>query len=111
MKITWVAMVAQSTATVIHIFWCYLFVVVLEMDIIGIAIATNITTFTMLFGITVYAQCIGSIKEALFFPTADSFKNWGEYLSLSIPATVMLCAEWWAFEVLTILAGVIGVNE
>ena len=54
---------------------------------------------------------MSSIKEALFFPTLDSFKEWGSYLRLSIPATVMLCAEWWAFEILTILTGIIGVNE
>ena len=111
MKITWVPMVAQSTATMVHILWCYLFVVKWDMDIVGLAIATNISTFTMLFIITVYAHCISSISDALFFPTSDSFKHWGEYLRLSIPATVMLCAEWWAFEILTILSGIIGVNE
>ena len=79
------------------------------MDIVGLAIATNISTFTMLLVITIYAHSIKSINEALFFPTSSAFKNWGEYLKLSIPATVMLCAEWWAFEILTILSGIIGV--
>ena len=81
------------------------------MDIVGLAIATDITTLTMLLIVTGYAHCIDSIRETLFFPTADSFKGWEEYLRLSIPATLMLCAEWWAFEILTILSGIIGVNE
>ena len=104
-------MVAQSGATLLHIVWCYLFVEVWGMELKGLAIAMNITTFTMLLMITIYAQCISSVRDALFFPTLDAFKGWGEYLRLSIPATVMLCAEWWAFEILTILTGIIGVNE
>ena len=81
------------------------------MDVIGLAIATDISAFLMLIIITVYAHQIDSVNEAFFFPTMDSFSNWGEYFRLSIPATVMLCAEWWAFEILTILSGVLGVNE
>ena len=104
-------MVAQSSATLIHIVWCYLFVKVWDMEIVGLAIATDITTFTMLVIVTGYAHCIKSIKETLFFPTTDSFRGWAEYLRLSVPATLMLCAEWWAFEILTILSGIIGVNE
>jgi MATE family multidrug resistance protein len=32
-------------------------------------------------------------------------------LSLGIPSAMMLCLEWWAFEVMTLLAGYIGVDE
>ena len=31
-----------------------------------------------------------------------------EYLSISLPAMVMLCAEWWAMEVLILLAANLG---
>ena len=55
MKISWVPMVAQVGGTLLHIFWCYLFVTKLEMDVVGLGIASNITTFIMLFIITVYA--------------------------------------------------------
>ena len=41
----------------------------------------------------------------------DAFTGWCEYLCISIPSTVMICAEWWAFNIMTILAGVLGVTE
>ena len=110
MQITWVPMLANGISTVIHIFWCYLFVHIWKMDIVGLAIAMNISTFTMLLIITVNSYFIGSIKDALSLPSADSFKGWGQYLSLSIPATLMYCAEFWAFEIITILAGILGVE-
>jgi len=41
----------------------------------------------------------------------EAFRGWGEYLQVSLPATAMICAEWWAFEALTIMAGILGVTE
>ena len=41
----------------------------------------------------------------------ESFKEWKAYFKLSVPATVMLCAEWWSFEILVILVGILGVIE
>jgi len=51
------------------------------------------------------------MKDALFWPTRDAFTCWGEYLKISIPTLFMLCPEWWAFELLIILSGYIGVND
>ena len=104
-------MIAQVAGTLIHIVWCYLFVIVLNMEVVGLGIASNITALTMLVCITIHAQCLSQVSNALFCPNAEAFKNWGEYLKLSLPATMMLCAEWWAFEILTIISGIIGVRE
>ena len=41
----------------------------------------------------------------------ESFSGWDEYFKLSVPATVMLCAEWWSFEIMVFLSGKMGVNE
>ena len=40
----------------------------------------------------------------------NSLCGWPEYLRLAIPATILLCSEWWAFEILTLIAGLIGVK-
>jgi len=44
-------------------------------------------------------------------PDIESFRGWGEYLKVSLPSTVMICAEWWAFEILTLISGTLGVPE
>ena len=31
-----------------------------------------------------------------------------EYLKISLPATVMLCAEWWSYEFLILMAASLG---
>eukprot|EP00879_Flechtneria_rotunda_P019601 GHRR01020594.1.p1 GENE.GHRR01020594.1~~GHRR01020594.1.p1 ORF type:complete len:397 (+),score=83.25 GHRR01020594.1:1177-2367(+) len=37
----------------------------------------------------------------------DSLSAWPSYLSVAIPACAMICLEWWAFEALTLLAGLL----
>ena len=41
----------------------------------------------------------------------ESFKGWGMYLKLAFPALIMLCADWWSLEILTVIAGTVGVEE
>lgn len=34
-----------------------------------------------------------------------------DFVNLGIPGTLMLCSEWWAYEILTVFAGRLGTNE
>jgi MATE family multidrug resistance protein len=33
------------------------------------------------------------------------FHGWGRYLSYGVPACLMICMEWWTYELLILLAG------
>ena len=39
----------------------------------------------------------------------ETFRGWGDYLKISLPATLMICSEWWAYEILTLMSGILGV--
>ena len=97
-------------ATTLHIFWCWLFVIHCKWEVLGLGFAMILTNFGMLAMIEVYSMCIPRIRESIFCPDKHTFKNWGEYFKLGVPATVMLCAEFWSFEILIFLSGVLGVN-
>lgn len=43
-------------------------------------------------------------------PDKETFTGISQYLSYGIPSASMLCLEWWAFEVMTLIAGYIGVE-
>lgn len=45
------------------------------------------------------------------FFNRDSFRNWTEYLYFGVPAALMLCLEWWCFEILALYAGLLSINE
>jgi Na+-driven multidrug efflux pump len=38
-------------------------------------------------------------------PSMAVFAGWGTYLSYGVPACLMICMEWWCYEVLILLAG------
>ena len=80
------------------------------MDVIGLALATDVTNFIILSTILINSSCVPSIKEAIILPNRDALRDWGKYIRIALPATVLICAEWWAFEVLTLLAGILGVK-
>jgi MATE family multidrug resistance protein len=42
-------------------------------------------------------------------PTKESLDDWAEYISIAIPATIMVCAEWWCFEVFVLISSYLGV--
>ena len=98
-------MVILVFASFLHIGWCYLFTQVLEMKVDGLAYAYVITSFTVLFLITISQCFIYEIKEALFFPTKETWNNWYEYFALLIPSIVVTFAKELRFEVLVLLAG------
>lgn len=111
MKITWVPMIAQVLGTFLHVLWCFLFTKVWRLGVIGLGIATNLTNFTILAVILINSSCVGEISKAIICPNREALRNWGRYLRIALPATVLLCAEWWAHEILTFMAGILGVRE
>lgn len=47
----------------------------------------------------------------LFRPTGwslDCLQEWGPFVRLAIPSMLMLCLEWWIFEIGGFLAGLIS---
>ena len=111
MRITLVPLIAMIFATFVHVLLCLLFVHGLGMDIIGLAIASSIKDAVLLSTVMVYGCCSSKISIALVPINKDAFSGWSEYLKISLPSTIMICSEWWAFEFITVLAGVLGVVE
>ena len=48
-----------------------------------------------------------SLKEAWFFPDGETFEGIVDYIKIGIPSVAMLALEWWALEIMALLAGLI----
>ena len=113
MKIFYLTMWIQFTTMILHCLWCYIFVFNTNLGLVGASISTCITYFLNFIIVTV----ILSYKEDIVHPESwhffnkDSFRSFCEFLKYGIPSTLMLCFEWWCFEVLSLLAGMLSVNE
>jgi len=112
MNVTYVPLVATVSSTIMHLGWLLLFVTHLEMGINGLIISTTITFVIQLTVLLIYSTWwLPDLSEAIFLPSLDAFTGWSQYMKLSIPALLMLCSEWWAFEIITLMSGYLGVNE
>ncbi|XP_034994809.2 multidrug and toxin extrusion protein 2 [Zootoca vivipara] len=43
--------------------------------------------------------------------TLDCLQEWGSFIRLALPSMLMICIEWWTFEIGSFLAGMISVVE
>lgn len=93
LKFSWVPMIAQVSATLLHIFWCNLFVVQLGWGLKGLGMASTITSFLIIASTELYARCLPSIEDAFFWPDLTAFHGWKEYFSLGLPTTLIIQAE------------------
>lgn len=101
--------------TLLHIFWGYFFILSLDMGVAGAAIALNITYVVNFAAQEIYIRFIDwpffkDFMQPLFTWDSFSWKGAKEFLRLGVPGTMMQCAEWWAFELLAIFAGILGTH-
>jgi len=92
----------------LHPVWCYLFIIYFDFGIQGAAFSLLLSQFINAFLGYIYILWVKPIPGSIFFFRKESFKGWYEYLRISIPSAFLTCAEWWAFEILSIIAIWIG---
>lgn len=90
-----------------------MFILKLDMREYGAAAATNITyILNLIIGdIWIRATMDKDFPDMVFWYNKQSFQGLGRFLSIGIPGMLMLCFEWWAFELLAIFAGLLSVND
>jgi len=50
-------------------------------------------------------------EHMIFFFDHTCYKDLGAYLRIGVMGMLMLCFEWWAFELLAIFTGLLGVKQ
>lgn len=109
--ITELQLYAQFITLGFHFIWCYLFIAKWEMSYTGAAIALNITYCGNMFLIDFFSSINKQLKKSWrLIPDSSLFSNLVMYLELGLPGALMLCFEWWLFEILAILAGLMSVE-
>lgn len=95
----------------LHFYLCKLLVWDWNWSTYGIGVATSAANTANLVSVLTYTSFIEELQEALFMPTFDSFEGIKEYFYLGSASVMMLCCEWWAFEVVILFAGSLGVSQ
>ncbi|CAL9222033.1 unnamed protein product [Arabidopsis halleri] len=91
---------------VINIGTAYVLVYLSGLGFIGAPIATSISLWIAFLSLGTYVICSEKFKETWTGFSLESFRYIVINLTLSIPSAAMVCLEYWAFEILVFLAGV-----
>lgn len=104
---------AQILNCILHPFWLYFFVFVLDLSMEGVAFGTSITYFMNYLVPIIYVSFNKSIlkENSWHWINKDSFKGLFEYLRYGIPSMIMVAMESWAVEVIIIMSGLLGEFE
>lgn len=87
----------------------WLFIFRMDLGFIGCPIAMAVASLLIFFGLIGVTVMVPSLhRECWGGFSLEALKGWGTFFKLGIPGLVMLCAEWWAFEVLAAIAGWLG---
>ncbi|XP_045903080.1 multidrug and toxin extrusion protein 1-like [Micropterus dolomieu] len=110
-KIIWPQVVTGATANVINALTNYIFLYHLDLGVVGSAAASAISQYFTAVLLCIYICWKGLLKETWHGWSLDCLQEWGNFIWLAIPSMLMLCLEWWVFELGGLLAGMISDTE
>ncbi|WVZ86785.1 hypothetical protein U9M48_033518 [Paspalum notatum var. saurae] len=100
--------VCAALAIAIHLPINYALVTVLGLGIRGVALASVLANLNLLLFLLAYIFFRGVHRRTGGFALSrDSFRGWGELVSLALPSCVSVCLEWWWYEIMILLCGLL----
>ncbi|KAF8670142.1 hypothetical protein HU200_050896 [Digitaria exilis] len=103
-----VPVMASSAATAgLHVAVCWLLVRRLGLGANGAALANAVSNLVNLFVLGLYVRVSPSCKGTWTGFSREAFRGIPGFLRLAVPSAAMVCMEWWSFELLVLLSGLL----
>jgi len=98
-------------ATLMTPFYLWFFITKCGWGLDGAAVAWDCVQCTSLCGLIIYMLWYNSQQESSKRTwhgwSKEAFSDWGTYIRVAIPSMVMICLDWWTFEIIVILSGLL----
>ncbi|XP_034043623.1 multidrug and toxin extrusion protein 1-like [Thalassophryne amazonica] len=109
--IIWPQVITGVIGNILNILINYILLYVLNLGVAGSAAANCISQYILAVLLYVYI-CWRKLHTTTWGGwSMECLQEWGLFVKLAIPSMLMLCLEWWMFEVSGFLAGVISEVE
>ncbi|GLJ17350.1 hypothetical protein SUGI_0301400 [Cryptomeria japonica] len=99
--------VTAGVALLLHIPINFLLVVYFKLSIRGVALAAVWTEFNIVICLACYIWLSGVYKYSLPSLSRECLKGWMSFLRLAIPSCASVCLEWWWYEFMILLCGLL----
>ncbi|KAK9060903.1 hypothetical protein SSX86_018083 [Deinandra increscens subsp. villosa] len=96
-----------SMSIILHLPINYYLVNYLNLGIEGVAIGSVWTNFNLVASLVVYILVSGVYKKTWGGVTKECLRGWKSLLGLAIPSCVSVCLEWWWYEIMILLCGLL----
>ncbi|KAJ1382919.1 Multi antimicrobial extrusion protein [Sesbania bispinosa] len=101
-------MLLSSCVTLgIHIPLCWALVFKIGLNNVGGALAMSISIWLNVIFLGLYMRYSSACAKTRAPISMELFQGIGEFFRFAIPSAVMICLEWWSFELLVLLSGLL----
>ncbi|XP_042512752.1 protein DETOXIFICATION 49-like [Macadamia integrifolia] len=94
-----------TLAILFHIPINYFLVFILKLGIKGVALSGVWTNFNLVGSLIVYIYISGVYKKTWGGISRECLMGWKSLLNLAIPSCISVCLEWWWYEIMIVLCG------
>ncbi|XP_021718639.1 protein DETOXIFICATION 48-like [Chenopodium quinoa] len=97
-----------AISVLIHLPLNFLLVVHLKLGIAGVAIGMIWTNLNLCLLLSSFIYFSRVYKDSWIAPSMDCLRGWSSLLALAIPTCASVCLEWWWYEFMIMLCGLLA---
>ncbi|EOA34619.1 hypothetical protein CARUB_v10022179mg [Capsella rubella] len=90
-----------------HIPFCWLLVYKLKFGIIGAAVSIGFSYWFNVVLLWIVMRETALYRETRNLQAQEIFLSMKQFITLAIPSAMMTCLEWWSFELLILMSGIL----
>ncbi|XP_020251773.1 protein DETOXIFICATION 16-like [Asparagus officinalis] len=106
-KIVIPLMICSGITTLLHILFCWVLVLKSSLGVRGAAIAISLSYWVNVLLLALYVKLSPACKRTWTGFSREALKDIPKFLKLAIPSAAMICLEFWSFEILVLLSGLL----
>lgn len=98
----------SAISVLLHVPLNLLLVKYLGMGITGVAVAMVLTNLNLVLLLCSFVYFSRVYKDSWVTPSMDCVRGWSSLLALAVPTCVSVCLEWWWYEFMIMLCGLLA---
>ncbi|PQM34308.1 protein DETOXIFICATION 12-like [Prunus yedoensis var. nudiflora] len=100
-------LISSVTTLLFHIPLCWVLVFKSGLDHLGGALAISLSYWLNVILLGLYMKFSSACSKTRAPISKELFQGMGDFFHFAIPSALMLCLEWWSFELLILLSGLL----
>eukprot|EP00826_Nyctotherus_ovalis_P034456 TRINITY_DN2877_c0_g2_i3.p1 TRINITY_DN2877_c0_g2~~TRINITY_DN2877_c0_g2_i3.p1 ORF type:complete len:467 (+),score=65.26 TRINITY_DN2877_c0_g2_i3:190-1590(+) len=92
----------------LHALWCYLFIVLMDFGLLGLAFAYTMTGLVNCILAAAYISRSKELRKSIVMPDSRTFDNFSRFLKVSANNIVNSILDWWGYYIIMLSAAYSG---